>query len=181
MVLSWCVAAFGGGCDDSGPDMSRMVYLYPSASIVQLAEKTTSLALTVRNLSTRKLTNLRLEVKSEAVTAQVEPKALRAIIPGDRRTFAVTLARVKGKTKMRYPLEINLISPDLPAIAGLDLMVDLSVPLQGNWINVGQVTLVSQSGSRTVYYLLAAVPLLFVLGWMLWRWSRPKEQQDKSN
>ena len=109
------------------------------------------------------------------------PKSLPRIAPGDRRAFAVTLFRLKGKERKRYPLKLTLTSPDLPLPAGLDLMADLGKPADGNWIDVGQVTLVAQKGSRTVYYLLAGVPLLFLVGWMLWRWSRPRDDEEETS
>lgn len=166
------------GCDkERTVDLSQYVRIYPSAAIVMFSKDSTTMTVTVRNVCEKKLTDLRLEVKSEACTAGVIPKSLPAIIPGDRRNFAVTLTRDKAKERKRYPLLLTLRSPDLPLPAGLDLMVDLSLPVDGNWIDVGQVTLVAQEGTRTVYYLLAGVPLLFLVGWMLWRWSRPKEEE----
>ena len=169
------------GCDNERTvEMSQYVRMYPSAAIVMFSRDSTTLTVTVRNVCEKKLTDLRLEVKSEACTAGVIPRSLPAIIPGDRRNFAVTLTRVEGKERKRYPLLLTLRSPDLPLPAGLDLMVDLNKPVDGNWIDVGQVTLVAQEGTRTVYYLLAGVPMVFLLGWMLWRWSRPKEEDEAS-
>ena len=170
------------GCDKQrSVDLSKYVRMYPSAAIVKFSKDSTTMTVTVRNVCEKKLTDLRLEVKSEACTAGVIPRSLPAIIPGDRRNFAVTLTRVEGKERKRYPLLLTLRSPDLPLPAGLDLMLDLRKPVDGNWIDVGQVTLVAQEGTRTVYYLLAGVPLLFLVGWMLWRWSRPKEEDDEED
>lgn len=167
------------GCDEQREvDISAHVRMYPSAAIVKFAKESTTLTVTVRNVSERKLTDLRLAVISDACKGEVIPKSLPRIIPGDRRAFAVTLFRHKDKERKRYPLQLTLTSPDLPLPAGLDLMVDLNKPVDGNWIDVGQVTLVAQEGSRTVYYLLAGVPLLFLVGWMLWRWSRPGDDED---
>ena len=164
-------------CKPQRVDLSRYVHMYPSAAIVMFSKDSTTMTVTIRNVSGTKLTGLRLVVKTEACTVGVIPRTLPAIIPGDRRTFTVTLHRKKEAARKRYPLLLTLHAPQLPAPAGLDLMVDLSLPVDGNWIDVGQVTLVAQSGTRTVYYLLAGVPLLFLLGWMLWRWSRPKAQK----
>ena len=167
------------GCDEERIDLSGTVRIYPSASIVKFSKDSTTMTVTVRNVSEKKLTDLRLEVKSDACTAGVTPRSLPAIIPGDRRSFAVTLHRNTDVERKRYPLLLTLRSPDLPVPAGLDLMVDLRKPVDGNWIDVGQVTLVAQEGTRTVYYLLAGVPLLFLVGWMLWRWSRPRDEEEE--
>ncbi len=167
------------GCDEERIDLSGTVRIYPSASIVKFSKDSTTMTVTVRNVSEKKLTDLRLEVKSDACTAGVTPRSLPAIIPGDRRSFAVTLHRKTDVERKRYPLLLTLRSPDLPVPAGLDLMVDLRKPVDGNWIDVGQVTLVAQEGTRTVYYLLAGVPLLFLVGWMLWRWSRPRDEEEE--
>ena len=167
------------GCDEERIDLSGTVRIYPRASIVKFSKDSTTMTVTVRNVSEKKLTDLRLEVKSDACTAGVTPRSLPAIIPGDRRSFAVTLHRKTDVERKRYPLLLTLRSPDLPVPAGLDLMVDLRKPVDGNWIDVGQVTLVAQEGTRTVYYLLAGVPLLFLVGWMLWRWSRPRDEEEE--
>jgi hypothetical protein len=161
-------------------DIGRHVVLYPGASIVDLSNQAVTLPVSVRNVSPRKLTSLTLEVKSEACYAAVHPGKIDGIIPGDRRIFAVTLTRNPAKPRLRYPLQITLLSPDLPAPAGLDLAVDLALPVDRNWIDVGQVTLVSQGSSRTTYILLAATPLLLVLAWLLWRWSRRRRESPRS-
>lgn len=170
-------AALLAGCADHSRDPGRFVSLYPSAAIVELPGQSTSMAVMVRNISEKELTSLRLEVKSEALqSAVVEPRAITRIIPGDRRAFAVTLKRKAKQPKARYPLAITLYSPDLPQPAGLDLIVDLAIPTGQNWIDVGQVKLVSAGSSRTVYFLLAGVPVLVLLGWLLWRWSRSRNR-----
>jgi len=155
-------------------DLTQYLYIYPSSSIVQMDRKSASIMVVVRNVSEKKLTNLRLKVKTEAAYAFVEPKTIPRILPGDRRNFTLTLTREDGKKRGRYPLYLTLHSPDLPVPAGLDLMTDTSLPVDQRWIDVGQIKLVSQSDSRLVYYLLAGIPLLFLVGWLLWRWSRSR-------
>jgi len=129
----------------------------------------------VRNVSEFKLTGLRLEVKSEACTVSISPEHWPEVIPGDRRSFKVQLRRQPHKPRQRYPLMLTLYAQGLPVPAGLDLMVDLAPPPGKGWIDVGQVALVSRRDSPSVYYLLAGAPLLFLLAWFLWKWSRPKK------
>lgn len=158
--------------------MSRYVSIYPGSPIVELPGETTTMTVVVRNVSEIKLTGLRLEVKSEACSGRVSPDTLPEIIPGDRKSFSVALARDSSKAKQRYPLQLTLHAGGLPVPAGLDLMVDLSPPPEKGWIDVGQVTLVAGSGTKRAYYLLGGAPLLFVLAWLLWRWSRRPRTSD---
>lgn len=176
----WLALLFLAGCSkaDERIDLSGHVHVYPGAAIVEFARDSKTMTVKVRNVSEKKLTNLSLQVKSAACTARVTPATIAAIIPGDRRAFAVTLLRTKGAARKRHRLLLTLRSPDLPVAAGLDLIADLRAATDQQWIDVGQVTLVAQQGTRTLYYLLAGVPLLFILGWLGWRWSRPKDDDD---
>ncbi len=186
--LLLCVAMASAGllvasCDkrDERIDMTRHVLIYPGAPVVELVSETREITVQVRNVSEVKLTGLVLEVKSEACGAAVSPKRLEALIPGERKPFKVKLTRVKDKPKQRYPLEMTLRAGGLPVAAGLDMQVDTSPPMKDGWIDVGQVTLIHQEQSKTAYYLLAGVPMLLLVGWMLWRFSRPKsDKSDKS-
>jgi hypothetical protein len=132
----------------------------------------------VRNVSERKLTGLSLEVKSSACSGAVTPTRLAELIPGDRSTFAVELARRGKQQPQRYPLLLTLRAGGLPVAAGLDLLVDLSPPLDRGWIDVGQVTLIARDDGRKAYYLLAGAPLLLLVGWILYRVSRPKAKKQ---
>jgi hypothetical protein len=134
----------------------------------------------VRNISEQKLTALRLEIKSDACTAQVTPATIAEIHPGDRKSFAAVLTRVQGKAAQRHPLALTLYGQGLPVPAGLDLMVDLSPPLEKGWIDVGQITLVSRKDTKTLYYIVAGAPIVVLLGYLLWRWSRPRRRDEKS-
>jgi hypothetical protein len=162
-------------------DMTEYVLIYPGSPIVSLPKQTTKMSVKVRNVSEIKLTALRLSVKSEACTAKVTPEGIKELIPGERHEFTVDLTRVKGKPAQRYPLALTLRARGLPVPAGLDLMVDTGPPPERGWIDVGQVTLISKKQTRTAYYLLAGAPLLLLLGWLLWRWSRPKGEKQQTH
>jgi hypothetical protein len=162
-------------------DLTRYLSVYPGPSVVELTGDTHAMKIVVRNVSELKLTNLRLSVSSPACTARVSPSGFDQLIPGDRRSFEVLLTRDKSKVRQRYPLELTLYADGLPVPAGLDLMVDLSPVPDKGWIDVGQITIVSREGSRTTYYLLAGAPLLFLLGWLLWRMSRPKQRNSAND
>ena len=153
--------------------MTRYVLIYPGAPIVEMPGESTTMTVKVRNVSEMKLTGLRLTVKSEAATARVAPGTIAELIPGDRKDFSVKLTRVKDKPHQRHPLALTLHAGGLPVPAGLDMMVDTGQPTDKGWIDVGQVTLIHKAQSRTTYYLLAGTPMLLLLGWLLWRWSRP--------
>jgi hypothetical protein len=161
------------GRSQDSVDLSRYVFVYPGSSIVELPSESATMTVSVRNVSVKKLTKLQLEIKSEACRAEVKPETILQIVPGDRRSFAVTLTRTAGKARQRYPLYLTLRSPDLPVAAGMDLIVDLAPPRGDRWVDVGQVKLIARKDTRTVYYLLAGVPLLFIAAWLLWRISRP--------
>jgi hypothetical protein len=166
----------GCGMRDERIDVSRYVSIYPGSPIVEMPGEGAPMRVAVRNISETKLTALRLEVKSDACTASVQPAQIAEIIPGDRKIFAVELRRQQGKAAQRYPLLLTLHAQGLPVPAGLDLMVDLSPPPEKGWITVGQVQLVGRpQSSRALYYVVAGAPLLFLLGWLLWRWSRPRK------
>lgn len=167
------------GADDR-IDLSRYVMIYPGSPVVEMPGPSAEMSIKVRNVSEIKLTRLRLQVESEVCTATVNPATIPEIIPGDRKQFSVKLARKSDKDRQRYPLLLTLYADGLPVPAGLDLMVDLGKALDGGWIDVGKVTLVHREHSRTVYYLLAGVPLLLIVGWMLWRWSHPKKNRRES-
>lgn len=174
VILLGLLTGVTTGCEKSKErlDLTRYVSIYPGSPIVPLPGAETRMAVVVRNVSETKLTALRLEVKSEACTARIEPSQAAELIPGERQSFAVALKREPNQRPERYPLLLTLYAQGLPAPAGLDLMVDLSPPMEKGWINVGQVTLISSTQTRTAYYLLAGAPLLFLLGWLLWRWNR---------
>jgi hypothetical protein len=164
---------------DERVDISRWVTIYPGSPIVELPGERGKITVTVRNVSENKLTGLRLEVKSGACRAvRIEPPELAELAPGDRRSFGVELARVAGLPRQRHPFQLTLRAGGLPVPAGLDLMVDTAPPPEKGWIDVGQVTLVSGADPKRSYYLLAAAPLLAIVGWLLWRWRarrRPPE------
>ena len=160
-------------------DLTKHVLVYPGRSIIPLPGKVASLPVVVRNVSPEKLTELTLEVKTSCCTVEVVPSSIPAIAPGDRRVFAITLARKPGTTGSREPLHVTLRARELPVPAGLDLMVDMSLAPSGTWMDVGQVKLIARDDSRTVYYLLAGAPLLFVIGWLLFRMSRrPRKDEE---
>ena len=163
-------------------DLTKYVLVYPGRSIVPLPGQVASLPVVVRNVSVEKLTELTLEVKTECCSVEVMPSSLPAIAPGDRRVFAITLTRKPGASGQRIPLYVTLRGKELPAPAGLDLMVDMSLAPGGTWMDVGQVKLIARDDSKTVYYLLAGAPLLFVVGWLLWRMSRrPREEEEEDS
>lgn len=158
--------------------MTDYVLIYPGSPVVELPKERTALSVKVRNVSDIKLTKLRLSVKSEACQARVTPAEIDELTPGDRKAFAVELTRVKDLPRQRYPFALTLRARGLPVPAGLDLLVDTALPLDKGWIDVGQVTLIHKEQSRTAYYLLAGTPLLLLLGWLLWRWSRPGRRKE---
>lgn len=153
--------------------MTEHVLIYPGSPIVEIPGDSKEITVQVRNVSEIKLTGLTLEVKSPACSATVSPKRIPELIPGDRKPFSVKLVRDMSKARQRYPLQLTLHGVGLPVPAGLDLMVDTGLPMDKGWIDVGQVTLIHQEQSKTVYYVLAGAPLLILVGWLLWRWSRP--------
>lgn len=165
---------------DERRDLTQYVQIYPGSPIIELPGERTEVAVTVRNVHIQKLTKLRLSVKTEAAAVAIAPAAIPELIPGDRRSFTLKLTRDTRKPRQRYPLELTLYAEGLPVPAGLDLGVDTGLPLadQG-WIDVGQVTLISREDSRAVYYLLAGAPLLLVVLWLLWRYSRPRAGRKK--
>jgi hypothetical protein len=183
MVLVGLLAALvsWAGCRkrDARIDMTEYVMVYPGSPIVELPARSTTMTVKVRNVSEDKLTRLRLEVKSEACAAVVAPKEIAALIPGERKAFTVRLTRHEKKPRQRYPLQLTLHGDGLPVPAGLDLMVDTAPPADKGWIDVGQVTLIHKEQTRTTYYILAGAPLLLLMGWLLWRWSRPERRQKK--
>jgi len=159
-------------------DLTKHVLVYPGRSIVPMPGQISALPVVVRNVSPRKLTGLTLEVKTACCQVEVAPASIAELIPGDRSVFGIKLTRKPDASGQRVPLFVTLRSKDLPAPAGMDLMVDLSKSPGGAWMDVGQVKLIPRDDARTVYYLLAGVPLLFVIGWMLWRWSRRKRPEE---
>lgn len=161
-------------------DMTEYVMIYPGAPIVELPREGTKISVQVRNVSEIKLTRLRLSVKSDACTAKVTPQVIGDLLPADRKPFTVELTRVKDRPRQRYPLELTLRAEGLPVAAGLDLMVDTGRPVDKGWIDVGQVTLIHKEQTRTTYYLLAGAPLLLLVGWLLWRVSRPGRRKDRA-
>ena len=172
IVLSVVLAA-SGGCWRNRLDVGRFVTMYPGSPVVEMPRDEARVNVMVRNVSEIKLTALRLEIKCEACrSAQVTPPQIAELIPGDRRSFAVLLKRQPGKPAQRHPLLLTLRGQGLPVPAGLDLLVDLSPPIEKGWIEVGQVTLIAGNQRRTATYLLAGVPLLVLVGWLLWRFSR---------
>jgi hypothetical protein len=178
LALTIAVGVPSSGCSkrDERIDVSRYVSIYPGSPIVEMPGESAPMKVVVRNVSEIKLTALRLEVKSDACVAKVQPAQITELIPGDRKSFAVALTRHKGKAEQRYPLLLTLFAQGLPVPAGLDLMVDLAPPPDKGWITVGQVQLIGRpQSSRTLYYVAAGAPLLFLLGWLLWRWSRPRK------
>jgi hypothetical protein len=182
-VATVAAGLFVAGCDKRAEriDMTRYVLIYPGAPVIELTGETREITVQVRNVSEVKLTGLVLEVKSEACSAAVKPKRIEALIPGERKPFTVKLTRVKDKPKQRYDLALTLRAGGLPVPAGLDMQVDTSPPMKDGWIDVGQVTLIHQEQSKTAYYLLAGVPMLLLVGWMLWRFSRPKSDKAKAD
>ena len=178
--LTLLVLLAGCGKRDERIDMTRHVLIYPGAPVVEMPGETKEMTVKVRNVSEVKLTKLTLSVKCAAATAAVSPPNIAEIIPGERKSFKVKLTRVEGKPRQRHALELTLRGGGLPVPAGLDLQVDTSPPLKDGWIDVGQVTLIHQEQSRTVYYVLAGAPLLLLLGWLLWRFSRPDRGSKKT-
>jgi hypothetical protein len=161
-------------------DVGRYVSMYPGPGVVDMPGDEARMSVLVRNVSEIKLTGLRLEIKCDACrSTEVKPAQLGELIPGDRSSFAVLLKRQPGKAAQRHPLQLTLHAQGLPVPAGLDLLVDLSPVLEKGWIEVGQVTIVAGSQRRTAVYLLAGVPLLLVVGWMLWRFSRRRRAPAK--
>lgn len=157
-------------------DLTRFVEVDPGQAIVGLLFPTAKMRISVRNVSHLELRKLRLEVKSPACNATVAPLQLARLIPGERGYFQVALARRAKAAAKRHPLQLTLYAEGLPVPAGLDLLVDLRGHVDGEWIDVGQVKLVHRSSSRLSYYVLGALPLLVLLGWLLRRWAqrRPK-------
>ncbi len=152
--------------------LSRWVTIHPGSSIIQLPGKSASLPVVVRNVSPQKLSSLRLKVNADCCKSEVNPKTIPAISPGDRRVFAVTLQRKEDQPEKRSAMYLTLYGKELPVPVGMDLMVDLSAAPGGAWMDVGQVKLMPRGDSRTVYYVLAGAPILILIGWLLWRWSR---------
>lgn len=166
------------GCARDRLDVTRVVSIYPGSPVVEMPKDEARMKVTVRNVSEIKLTGLHLEIKCEVCrVVQVTPAQIGELIPGDRQTLDVLLRRQPGKAPQRYPLLLTLRGGGLPAPAGLDLLVDLSPPPEKGWIDVGQVTLVGGTQRRTAVYLLGGVPLLLVVGWMLWRFSRSRSRK----
>lgn len=158
-------------------DLSQFVSIYPGSPVLEIPGDSKEMQIIVRNVSEVKLTDLRLEVKTKACQVKVPQGSLKELIPGNRHIFHAHLTRDKTKKRHRYPLLITLHAKGLPVSAGLDLMVDLSPAPERGWITVGKVQLINRPPSNTLYYyLLAGAPLLFLLGWLLWRWSRPKAE-----
>jgi hypothetical protein len=178
-VLALPLAVMPQGCSkrDERIDMTEYVLIYPGAPIVEIPGESKEITVQVRNVSEVKLTRLTLEVKSPACSAAISPGSIPELIPGARKPFSVKLVRDKHKARQRYPLQLTLYGDGLPVPAGLDMMVDTGPPLDKGWINVGQVTLIHQEQSKTVYYVLAGTPLLILVCWLLWRWSRPGRQR----
>lgn len=184
LALALPLAAAPCGCSkrDERIDMTEHVLIYPGSPIVEIPKDSKEITVQVRNVSEIKLTGLTLEVKSPACSATVTPERIPELIPGDRKPFSVKLVRDASKARQRYPLQLTLRGVGLPVPAGLDLMVDTGLPMDKGWIDVGQVTLIHQEQSKTVYYVLAGAPLLILVGWLLWRWSRPgrRRRADES-
>jgi hypothetical protein len=170
------------GCSRERLDISRFVSIYPGSPVVEMPGDEAHMKVVVRNVSENKLTDLRLEINSEALrSSHVSPTRIEALIPGDRTSFSARLRRKPGKAAQRYPLLLTLYGQGLPAPAGLDLMIDLSPPPEKGWIDVGQVQLVGGSQRRTALYLLAVVPLLLLAGWLLWRFSRRRAAGNETS
>ncbi len=178
-IILVCLPLISSSCEKSleRVDLSKYVSIYPGAPVFEIPGDSKEMQIVVRNVSAVKLTDLRLEVKTKACQVKIPQGSFKELIPGDRHVFHAHLTRDKTKQRHRYPLLITLHATGLPVSAGLDLMVDLSPAPEKGWITVGTVQLVSRPPSKTLYYyLLAGAPLLFLLGWLLWRWSRPTSE-----
>lgn len=171
------------GCQqkrDERIDLTRYVEVDPGQAIVGLLGPTAKMRVSVRNVSHLELKKLRLEVKSAACNATVAPASIARLIPGQRTFFQVALARRAEAQAKRHPLLLTLYAEGLPIPAGLDLLVDLRGHVDGEWIDVGQVKLVHRSSSRLSYYVLGALPLLVLLGWLLRRWAQRRRKSVSS-
>lgn len=179
VLASAASLALAGGCDrsDARIDLTRYVSIDPGRPIIDLHSGTASLKIKVRNVHHLALRDLQLSIVSEACTAKVSPDAVDRLIPAQRTTFAVNLEANKQSKSRRYRLELTLRATGLPVPAGLDLLVDLRRPSDQGWIDVGQVKLVRASPARrTGYYLLAGIPLLLMVGWLIWRARRTRRR-----
>ena len=169
------VAACTLGCcskADERIDLTQYVHLDPGPPPVDLHRGSGQLTVHARTVSQVELRNLRLEVKSEACSARVSPVRIDRLPPGDRKPFSVALSATSGKPRDRYPLLLTLHADGLPVPAGIDILVDTRPPADKGWIPVGKVKLVHRDTGRATFYLLAALPLLLIVGWLLWRHSR---------
>jgi hypothetical protein len=194
IVSSWPLRAIGaatllltcaallGGCKQKREeriDLTQFIEVDPGRSIIDLSKKNATIRVSVRNVSHLELEKLRLTVKSEACAAVVTPRQVSTVLPGLRTAFKVTLTRNAGVAKRRYPLHLTLGADGLPVDAGVDLLVDLRGPQTGGWIDVGQVKIVHRKSSRTSYYLLGLLPLLFFVGFLLHRVGKRRDKKKR--
>jgi len=145
-----------------------------------MAGKSAKMNVVVRNVYERELGSIRLLAASECCNTHVTPREIARLIPGDRTSFAVTLTRRAKSTPRRYPLALTVTARGLPLPAGVDLVADLRGPADQDWIDVGQVKLVHHPRGRSSYYLLAAIPLLILVGWLLWRLARRRARREST-
>ncbi|MCC6747363.1 MAG: hypothetical protein IT371_06870, partial [Deltaproteobacteria bacterium] len=176
LLLALCALPACGKRDER-VDLTEWIWIDPGPAVVRLPGPKASVRVLVRNLREQPLHHLRLAVESPACEAVVHPAALPLLGPGDRTTFALELTRRPKLAEPRYPFELTLRADELPVAAGLDLSVDLTQAKDEGWIEVGQVKIVNRSGAKSVPYLLAALPLAVLAGWLLYRVTRRRRER----
>jgi hypothetical protein len=129
--------------------------------------------LSLRNVSPRAIDGLSLSAESVACTVAVTPARVPALQPGQMAAFTLVLKRRTAVADGEHPLAMSVSAGGKP-LGTVGLVVDThrtETAEDRGQIRIGRGALVPKP-SRWQYVAYAAVPLLVVVAWLVWRRRR---------
>ncbi|MBI5479759.1 MAG: ankyrin repeat domain-containing protein [Deltaproteobacteria bacterium] len=129
--------------------------------------------LSLRNVSVRAIDGVSLSAESVACTVGISPARVPTLQPGQMVTLALALKRRAGIGDGEHPLSLTVTAGGRP-LGTVALRVDTTrheTPEDRGEIRLGRGAL-RPKASRWQYLAYAAVPVLVVVAWLVWRRRR---------
>jgi hypothetical protein len=152
---------------------ARGVTLLATAPSARLRGDEGKAELFLRNVSERPLAGVALRATSRACTVTTAPARVPTLQPGQMVAVALRLVRRPAVGDGDHPLELTVTAGGAP-LGTVGLRVDANrqeTPEDRGAIRLGRGAL-QPKASRWQYVIYAAVPLLVVVAWLVWRRRR---------